>query len=101
MLAALKAKRARFDEKDALPVFGFVPIDKSIFTASYEIVYLIARQSKPLTIGEELIKPATLKITNIMLGKAAETRLSPTPCSNCRVDAMDDNIFAQLLFLCV
>ena len=65
-----------------LPVFGFVPIDKSILTASYEVAYLIARQSKPHTISEKLVKPTALKMANIMLGKAAENKLSQIFVSN-------------------
>lgn len=44
-LAECKVKRARFDEKATLPSFGFVPIDKPILTASYEVAYLIAKQA--------------------------------------------------------
>ena len=36
-LAEFKIKRARYDEKATLPVFGFVSIDKPILTASYEV----------------------------------------------------------------
>ncbi|XP_040278289.1 protein ZBED8-like [Bufo bufo] len=71
-LAEFKVRRARFDEKASLPVLSFVPINKPILIASYEVAYLIAKQGKPHTIGETLIKPAVLKMANIMLGKAAE-----------------------------
>ena len=77
-LAEFKIKRPRYDKKATLPVFGFAPIDKPILTASYEVAYLIAKQSKPHTIGEKLVKPAALKMTNIMLGKTAENKLSQT-----------------------
>ena len=70
-------KRARFDENATLPVFG-----KPILTASYEVAYLIARQSKPHTISEKLVKPTALKMANIMLGKAAENKLSQIFVSN-------------------
>ena len=43
-LAEFKIKRARFGENATLPVFGFVLINKSILTASYEVAYLIAKQ---------------------------------------------------------
>ena len=81
-LAEFKMKRARYDEKAFLPIFGFVPIDKPILTASYEVAYLIAKQGKPHTIGEKLIKPAALKMANTILGKAAENILSQIPFSN-------------------
>lgn len=71
-------KRARFDEWATLPVLGFVPMNKPILTASYEVAYLIAKQGKPHT----LIKPAVLKMVNIMMGKAAEVKLSQIPLSN-------------------
>ena len=82
MLAEFKIKRARYDEKAILPVFGFVPIDKPILTASYEVEYLIAKQGKPHTSKEKLVKPAALKMANIMLGKAAKNKLSQIPLSN-------------------
>ena len=75
-LAEFKIKRARYVENATMSVFSFVPIDKPILTASYEVAYLIAKQAKPLTIGEKLVKPAALKMANIMLGKAAENKLS-------------------------
>ena len=46
-LAEFKVKSARFDEKATPSVFGFVPIDKPVLTASYEVAYLIAKQGKP------------------------------------------------------
>uniref|UniRef100_UPI00358F5F6E protein FAM200C-like isoform X1 n=2 Tax=Myxine glutinosa TaxID=7769 RepID=UPI00358F5F6E len=100
-LDEFKLKRVRFDASATLPTLGFVPIDKPILTASYEVAYLIAKQGKPHTIGETLIKPATLKIANIMLGKAAENKLSLVPLSNdtirCRIDDLSDDILAQVV----
>ncbi|KAM5132134.1 protein FAM200C-like [Mantella aurantiaca] len=100
-LAEFKVKRARFDEKATLPVLSFVPINKPILTASYEVAYLIAKQGKPHTIGETLIKPAVLKMANIMLGKAAEVRFSQIPLSNDtisnRIEDMSKDILAQVV----
>ena len=100
-LAEFKVKRARFDEKATLPVLGFVPINKPILTASYEVAYLIAKQGKPHTIGETLIKPAVLKMANIMLGKEAEVKLSQIPLSNDtisdRIEDMSKDILAQVV----
>ena len=53
-LAKFKIKRARFGENATLPVFSFVLIDKPILTASFEVAYLIAKQGKLHTIGENL-----------------------------------------------
>ncbi|XP_067122548.1 protein FAM200C-like [Centruroides vittatus] len=100
-LAEFKVKRARFDEKGSLRVLGFVPIDKPIVSASYEVAYLIAKQGKPHNIGEKLIKSAVLKMANIMLGKAAEVKLSQIPLSNDtisdRIDDMSKDILAQVV----
>ena len=40
--------------------------------ASYEVALEIAKQKKPHTIGESLIKPCVLKMANKVLGKDAE-----------------------------
>ena len=100
-LAEFKTKRARYDEKVFLLVFGFVPIDKPILTASCEVAYLIAKQGKPHTIGKKLVNPAALKMANIMLGKAAENKLSQIPLSNDtisnRIDKKSNDILAQIV----
>ena len=101
MLAEFKRKRARFDENATLPVFGFVLIDKPMLTASYKVSYLIAEQGKLHSIGEKLVKPAALKMANIMFGKATENKLSQIPLSNetisNRIDKMSDDIVAQIV----
>ena len=84
-----------------LPVLGFVPINKPILTASHKVAYLIAKQGKPHTIGETLVKPAVLKMANIMLGKEAEVKLSQIPLSNDtisdRIEDMSNDILAQVV----
>uniref|UniRef100_UPI00358EDACB protein FAM200C-like n=1 Tax=Myxine glutinosa TaxID=7769 RepID=UPI00358EDACB len=104
-LDEFKLKRVRFDASATLPTLGFVPIDKPILTTSYEVAYLIAKQGKLHTVGETLIKPAALKMANIMLGKAAENKLSLVPLSNdtirCRIDDMSDDILAQVVAVLV
>ena len=94
-LAEFKEKRARFDKETTLPVLGFVPIDQPVLTASYEVAYLIAKQGKPHTIGETQVKPAALKMANIMLGKAAENKLSQIPLSNDTI--MSNDILTQVV----
>ncbi|KAF2350073.1 Reverse transcriptase domain [Trinorchestia longiramus] len=97
----VKVKRVRFDEKATLPVLGFVPINKPILTASSEAAYLIANQGKPHTIGETLVKPAVLKMENIMLGKEAEIKLSQIPLSkdtiSDRIEDVSEDILAQVV----
>ncbi|XP_019202536.1 protein ZBED8-like [Oreochromis niloticus] len=100
-LAEFKVKRARFDERPTLPALGFVPVSKPILTASYEVAYLIAKQGKPHTTGETLMKPAALKMGNLILGTAAEGKLSQIPLSNDtvsdRIEDMSKDILAQVV----
>ncbi|XP_073501335.1 protein FAM200C-like [Phyllobates terribilis] len=100
-LAEFKVKKDRFDERATLPALGFVPVNKPILTASYEVAYLIAKQGKPHTIGETLIKPAALKMANLILGTAAEGKLSQIPLSNDtisdRIERMSKDILAQVV----
>ncbi|KAL3969146.1 gap junction alpha-4 protein [Sarotherodon galilaeus] len=90
-----------FDERPTLPPLGFVPVNKLILTASYEVAYLIAKQGKPHTIGETLVKPAALKMANLILGTAAEGKLSQIPLSNDtvsdRIEDMSKDILAQVV----
>ena len=64
-------------------------------------MYLIAKEGKPHTIGETLVKPAALKMANILLGKAAENKLSQIPLSNdtisSKIDDMSNDILAQVV----
>ncbi|KAF2353771.1 hypothetical protein FHG87_015472 [Trinorchestia longiramus] len=100
-LAEFKVKKARFDERATLPILNFVPIKKPILTASHEVAYLIAKQGKPHTIGEILVKPSVLKMANIMLGKEAEVKLSQITLSNDtisdRIEDMSRDILAQVV----
>jgi len=96
-----KFQRARFDARATLSAHNFIPIDKPILSTSYEVAYVIAKRGKPHTVGETLIKPAALKMANIMLGKAAEEKLCLVPLSNdtisSRIDDMSDDILAQVV----
>ena len=100
-LEELKQKRARYDAKLTITTYGFVPVDKPILTASYEVAYLIAKQGKPHTIGETLVKPAALQLANIMLGKAAKDKLSLVPLSNnvvsSRINDTSEDILSQVV----
>ena len=100
-LNQFKQKRARFDANATITSYGFVPVDKPILTASYEVAYLIAKQGKLHVIGETLVKLAAMQLTKIMLGKKAENKLSLLPLSNdviksC-INDIDEDIFSQVL----
>ncbi|CAH2012054.1 unnamed protein product [Acanthoscelides obtectus] len=54
----------------------------SYHTASFEIAFMIAKQKKRHTIGEELIKPCVLKATQIILGEEAQQKMKSISLSN-------------------
>ncbi|XP_023707491.1 protein ZBED8-like [Cryptotermes secundus] len=49
--------------------------------ASFEVAWLIARNKKPHTIGEQLVKPAALKMAEIMCGQKEAAKLNSVPLS--------------------
>lgn len=49
--------------------------------ASFDVAWLIVRNKKPNTIGEELVKPATVKMAEIMCGQKEAMRLRSVPLS--------------------
>ncbi|CAG9790709.1 unnamed protein product [Diatraea saccharalis] len=69
--------------------------------ASFELALLIAKQKKPHTIGEDLIKPCILKATQIMLGVESEQKMKSLSLSNNtvkrRIDDMASDIKLQIL----
>lgn len=76
MLIKFKIKRIRFDKKSTLPVLCFVPMNNLILTPSYKVTYLNTKQGKPHTTGETVVKPAVLKMANIILRKASDDKLT-------------------------
>ena len=96
-----KQKRARFDANAAITPYGFVPVDKPILTASYEVAYLIAKQGKPHIIGETVVNLVAMQLAKIMLEKEAENKLSLVPLSNdvfkSQVNDIGEDIFSQVV----
>ena len=96
-----KQKRTRFDTNATIRSYGFVPVDKPVFTASYEVANLIAKQGKPHIIGETLVKPVAMQLAKIMLEKEAKTKLSLVLISNevvkSRINDIGDNILSQVV----
>ena len=69
--------------------------------ASYEVAYLIAKDKKPHTIGETLIKPAAIAISQIMNGDKATEEIKGIPLSadtiSRRISEMSQDIECQLI----
>ncbi|CAM1298524.1 Uncharacterised protein r2_g811 [Pycnogonum litorale] len=69
--------------------------------ASYSVALEIAKQKKPHTIGENLIKPCALKMAEIVLGKECANKLATISLSNNtvqrRITDMAHDIKAQVV----
>ena len=65
------------------------------------MTYLIGKHGKPHTIGETLVKPAALRMANIILGTAAKDKLSLVQLSNDivknRIDDISEDILHQVV----
>lgn len=100
-VADFTAKRIKFDERITLPNMGFLNVSKPLLTASYEVSYLIAKQGKPHSIGENLVKPAAIMMADILLGNSAKNKFSQVSLSNntvrSRIVDMSKDILAQVI----
>ncbi|XP_026475942.1 zinc finger BED domain-containing protein 5-like [Ctenocephalides felis] len=56
--------------------------NESCLQASYKIVYRIARNKKPHTIGEDLIKPCILDAVTLVIGEQHIAKINQIPLSN-------------------
>ncbi|CAH2008013.1 unnamed protein product [Acanthoscelides obtectus] len=63
---------------------------------SLEIAFMTAKQKKPHTIGEELIRPCVLKATQIISGEDAEQKMKSISLSNNTVKRRIDEISADI-----
>lgn len=98
----LKRKRARHHApKTTLTGHGFVDVEKPLLLASYKVAYQIAKNKKPHTIGETLIKPCLKEVVEIVLGKQHVGTISQVPLSNDvvrnRIIDMSKDMDTQLL----
>ena len=96
----MKRKRARFDQKRTLLDFGFVKHQKPILEASYEVIYLIAREKAPYTSGEKLIKSAALKMSQVVLGKKQGGNLKMFHYQRMlllKINEVNDDVLAQVI----
>ncbi|XP_042222527.1 zinc finger BED domain-containing protein 5-like [Homarus americanus] len=81
-------KRATFDQRSASK-------------ASFEVAWLIARNKKPHTIGEELVKPAAVGMAEIMCGQKEAMQMGSVPLSarvvKERISILAENVREQVI----
>ena len=53
-------KKARFEANGTLDKYGYISTEKPLLVASYKSAYRIAKEKKPHSIAEPLIKPCAL-----------------------------------------
>ena len=98
---AFLQKKARFERGVTLDKHGFIPTEKPLLEASYKIAYQIAKNKKPHTIAETLIKPCALEMTEIVCGSEKRKKLKSIPMSNnvikSRIDDISENILKQVM----
>ncbi|GFR14311.1 zinc finger BED domain-containing protein 5 [Trichonephila clavata] len=79
----------------------YVTLNDKYLSASYEVSYLIAKTKKPFTIGEQLLLPAAIRMSEIVHGKQYAAEISKIPLSNDTVSKKISDIsndqFQQLL----
>ena len=73
---SLLDKRARFCAAGALPKLGFCSEDKAGLEASYQVAYRIAKEKKPHTIGEQLVKPCAIDMVELVCGVEQKRKLA-------------------------
>ena len=70
----LTLKRQKFDSK------GYFQQQNKALEASYETALAIAKQTKPNSIGETLVKPCAVIMVKLILGESAAKKLSKYLC---------------------
>ncbi|XP_068209156.1 protein FAM200C-like [Palaemon carinicauda] len=100
-IEAFKLKRVCYDQKATLSSYGFSAPRKPLLEASYKVLYMIAREKKPHTIGETLVKHCALEMAKIVLGEHAAKKLSQVSVSNDtvhqRIKDMSQDIITQVV----
>jgi hypothetical protein len=96
-LESLKQKKARFHSLGTLPKLGFGSTQKPLLEASYRVADLIAKNKKPHTIGENLIKPCALQMVEVVLGKQQREQIAEIPLSNDVISSQILDLSADIL----
>ena len=96
-----QAKKARFEKTGTLPKLGFARTQKRCLEASFKVAYCIAKQKKPRTIGETLIKPCALEMVELVCGLEQKRKIEAVPLSNddihSRIVDISFNILRQVM----
>ena len=79
---SFRSNKARFEKSGTLPKFGFVKTQKPCVEASYKVAYRIVKEKKAHKIGETLIKPCALEMTELVCGTEQRKKLEAVPLSN-------------------
>ena len=94
-------KKSRFEVSGTLAKHGFIPTEKPLLVASYKIVYRIAKEKKPHSIAETLIKPCALEMTEIVCGSDQRRKPEGIPMPKnvvkLRIDDISENILKQVM----
>ncbi|XP_067936785.1 protein FAM200C-like [Watersipora subatra] len=69
---------------------------QAITDASYALSYRIARDKKPHTIGQTLVKPCVLECTKIILGNTAAQKIADLSLSDSTVKSRIDDMSADI-----
>ena len=93
----LKAKRARYDVRETLPVFGFCLTSQPHLHASYEVSLIIEKAKAPHTADEKQIKPSAVKMAQILLGRKEVKRINSVLLSNDTVNNRTADIANDIL----
>ena len=98
---SFRCKKARFEKGETLPKFGFIKTQKLCLEASYKVAYCIAKEMKPHTIGETLVKPCALEMTELVCGTEHMKKLEAVHLSNdtinSRIIGIPNNILEQVM----
>ena len=98
---SFRSKKAQFEKSGTLPKFEFVKTQKRCVEASYKVVYRIAKKKKAHPIGETLIKPCALEITELVCGTEQRKKFEAVSLSNdtirSRITDISNNILEQVM----
>ena len=80
---------------------NFFTVNERYMHASYEASYLIAKSTKPFSVGENLVLPAAVKMSEIVHGKKYGDEIRKIPLSNDtvarRIAEISDDQLQQLI----